>query len=1116
MKRLMACVSVVMTFGLLSLGTSVAIAAAPTILTVSFSLVAINSVVINAEINPGKKATIYHVEYGSAPCSANPCFSEPIPDRKIAPGELPVDVAVGIAGLIPEATYFFRIVAKNGDGTTIGSDRAFTLHARCGNDESRSLAGSNLPNCRAYEQASPVDKGGGDVAGMVPFVKAAQNGGRVTFLSSSGIPGGVGAQELPLYLASRDDGGWSSQGLLPPGATGQLAKVLGWTLDFSKVFSFATALGEPPVTTLFARDTAGGQPVTVAPYVEKLAPQFAGASADGSTSIFESPAKLPGINAAIDGKSNVYAWNEASGTLKLASVFNDGNAPSKGALAGPYDWVTGTNSSGLALGGAARKYYLQDEHAVSSDGSVFFTAAGTGQLYLRRNPTEAQSPLDEGQCTIAALACTIPISASEKTNGLGPGGTDVNGPLPAAFQAASPDGTRAFFTSAEKLTNDANTGPEVVITPTFGRANIDGSAPDEAFMTRRGRWLAVDGTYIYWTDPNEGTIGRAELDGSNPEPEFITGLSDPQGIAVDSGHIYWSNAGTNSIGRADLNGSLLSIEPLCVEGASNPRGVDVDLSHIYWTNMDTHSIGRSELNCEGSDQSFVQRAESSILEGIVVNSSSIFFTEMESTKSFVGRVDITGESDSYRYLEVGGGRRIRDVAVTPAKVRWTTQEPNAIGQANLDLSERESEFLPLANPPSGLALDSSTLYWGVNQEAATNPGNDLYRFDRNINTGGLTDISIPDSTVPGSTNPNGAEVVGVLGASTDGSFIYFAANGVLTTNPNDHGESASPGGCAKSPGSAGGTCNLYLAHDGAITLVARLDSSGGLGETDAANWASTPEAFIGARFQATARVTPDGQTLLFRSQRQLSSQVTVGIPELYRYRVGEPGVICVSCNPTGAALTRGPTLGSITPAAATPGTQAAVLSRSLSSSGDQVFFETTEALVGDDTNGEVSCPVEGSFIQGFRSCQDVYEWEAEGSSSCPVATAIGGCLYLLSTGNSAHASFFADASASGEDAFLFSRSQLVGQDVDDLLDVYDTRVGGGLASQRGEFKPICEGLDSCHGPAAPAPAVESPGSPSLQGPPNPKPNRHPKKKKHKKHKQKQKHHRAHANRGAHQ
>jgi len=42
--------------------------------------------------------------------------------------------------------------------------------------------------------------------------------------------------------------------------------------------------------------------------------------------------------------------------------------------------------------------------------------------------------------------------------------------------------------------------------------------------------LAVDGTYIYWTNGN--AIGRANLDGTGVNESFITGASAPGNIAV--------------------------------------------------------------------------------------------------------------------------------------------------------------------------------------------------------------------------------------------------------------------------------------------------------------------------------------------------------------------------------------------------------------------------------------------------------------------------------------------------------------------------------------------------------------------------------------------------------
>jgi hypothetical protein len=47
--------------------------------------------------------------------------------------------------------------------------------------------------------------------------------------------------------------------------------------------------------------------------------------------------------------------------------------------------------------------------------------------------------------------------------------------------------------------------------------------------------MAVDASYIYWGNQNNGTIGRADLDGSTVNPSFITASYEPLGLAVGPG-----------------------------------------------------------------------------------------------------------------------------------------------------------------------------------------------------------------------------------------------------------------------------------------------------------------------------------------------------------------------------------------------------------------------------------------------------------------------------------------------------------------------------------------------------------------------------------------------------
>jgi hypothetical protein len=98
--------------------------------------------------------------------------------------------------------------------------------------------------------------------------------------------------------------------------------------------------------------------------------------------------------------------------------------------------------------------------------------------------------------------------------------------------------------------------------------------------------------------------------------------------------------------------------------------------------------------------------------------------------------------------------------------------------------------------------------------------------------------------------------------------------------------------------------------------------------------------------------------------------------------------------------------------------------------------------------------------------------------SCHAAT---GCISLISTGTSPYPSEFADASESGSDVFFTTRQSLAPEDQDELVDLYDARIGGGFP-----VKPIvapCSG-EACHGAPEAQGALETPSSITFSGPGN--------------------------------
>jgi hypothetical protein len=128
--------------------------------------------------------------------------------------------------------------------------------------------------------------------------------------------------------------------------------------------------------------------------------------------------------------------------------------------------------------------------------------------------------------------------------------------------------------------------------------------------------------------------------------------------------------------------------------------------------------------------------------------------------------------------------------------------------------------------------------------------------------------------------------------------------------------------------------------------------------------------------------------------------------------------------------------------------------------------------------------------------RDVYVYDSEAET-----------LRLISTGQCNCNSYFLNASPGGRDVFFTTRQQLVRSDNDDLVDLYDARVGGGIAAQNAVPPAECQG-DACQPPPSP-PSGITPSSLGFAGPGNP-PVAH-KAKKAKKHKKR----RAHKKRAAH-
>jgi hypothetical protein len=382
-----------------------------------------------------------------------------------------------------------------------------------------------------------------------------------------------------------------------------------------------------------------------------------------------------------------------------------------------------------------------------------------------------------------------------------------------------------------------------------------------------------------------------------------------------------------------------------------------------------------------------------------------------------------------------------DISVDGSRVFWTDLNTNA-------LYVRENDTAPESPVVGGrcvVAADACTALIAENAQFwdATPDGSkvlysshgDLYEYD--LESGSRTD------TTPG------AEMQGVVGASQDLSYVYFVGDGALAPGATaqhctTESSQEEAGQIARKAG-----CNLYVIHEGDASprFIATLSAH------DIDNYPNSGYAHDGdwvpGMGNKEAEVTPDGTHLLFESERALSGFANRRTEQLYIYDFSNATLSCVSCNATGQAAAAASSLAS---AYLPPSRHATYLPRWMSDDGARIFFDSLDALVPRDTNNET----------------DVYEWERDGSGSCTYSP---GCIYLISDGTSQEGSYLIGSTSTGDDVFFTTRGQLVDEDENEDVDVYDARVGAVAPPASPQCSNSCQGVPSAPPVFATPPSV---------------------------------------------
>ncbi len=671
--------------------------------------VSYESAVIEAQIDPVEAATTYHVEYGPDTSYGT---RAPASDATVGSGSEYVTVKQPISDLQAGTTYHYRVVATNTNGTTEGPDYVLRTPALpsgapdgCPNATVRALQqASLLPECRAYEMVSPVDKAGGDIGAVPRRTQAAVDGNSIKFFSKTAFGDAIGSENPGAeYIAKRGEDGWAIHSINPEQGSvflGSLApsSYEGLSPDLSKGVFYAhtpVVSGHPNVEHLenFYLRTDLQSPG--AGSYELLSDAFAPleaikgiplepgavfdwASADWSHVIFESFANLTADTAGLSPGPRLYEWH--NGVVTYVGVLPDSACGSPPCLASESIGGSGAGINTPA-GAPEERTFNQDwtRNAISADGSRIVFEAGPltrsfGKLLVAANQTfgDLYMRIDKSS--------TVQLNASERS----PSNPDPRGHQPARFVTATPDDSKIFFETEEALTNDAEASDNnlykyeveapvgkrlTLITvdrepsddgsgnPRVEHAPVPATSEDGNFMYFFGQQMLIAGQPV----PTDTSVGALYVwhDGAIRLVTFHTGQNQ-------HGEPKWGEAGVTEWGadefRMSADGSKIAFasdEPYAAQRA----GVRFSGEHpeIYVYDYDTDKMTCASCNPNGE-----LSTSSARFEGRAGNTPARATQYLSSAMSRDGRYvffdtgdalvaqDTNGRRDVYEYDTVTG------------------------------------------------------------------------------------------------------------------------------------------------------------------------------------------------------------------------------------------------------------------------------------------------------------------------------------------------------------------------------------------------------------------------------------------------------------------------------
>ena len=392
-----------------------------------------------------------------------------------------------------------------------------------------------LPECRAYEMVSPLEKQQHDALPIVAAlpVSVSPDGSAVQW-SSQGAYAGAENYHVPTdtpsnpYVAQRTASGWVTRSGYPPsslieGPASAFQSAGVYSTDLSREAVCGTVVstgGLNGPTSRCALRQPDGSWASTPEYTELTGQEFSENRTVGASSrtvedvVFNGEAGAPFLSS--DTSSNAHACNITGycrGIYEMAGVGTDSpelrlvNVDSTGNMIDP------ENPSGLgAIGDGSSVDEKNAYQAISADGSaIFFTATpnASNGFGSSANVQTIFARVD-GTSTVD-VSNPSPPECTRCTQEAEEGKPESSEAKPAEYQGASADGSKVFFTTTQQLVNgdtdsttdlyeyDFNNPPDRRIVQVSGGGLGDVTPGAGAEALRQGVVsVSEDGSHVYF------------------------------------------------------------------------------------------------------------------------------------------------------------------------------------------------------------------------------------------------------------------------------------------------------------------------------------------------------------------------------------------------------------------------------------------------------------------------------------------------------------------------------------------------------------------------------------------------------------------------------------------